>query len=213
MNGQEASEKPLRTRRRDPEGHRAAILEAARHTFAERGYARTTLREIARRAGVTHGLITRQFQSKERLFLAAVPGNSDLERVVAGDPATLPDRIAHAFVQRMETDAVNDPLVTLVRSAASDERAAAHLLVAMQERSAAAYRSVLSPNAPAALGDDLDTRVALVGSHMIGVVFSRYIARTEPLASMPPEQLTEHLTRILRHILFDDAPAPRNPPQ
>ncbi|MEU8749432.1 TetR family transcriptional regulator [Streptomyces chartreusis] len=198
----ESADEPPRRRRRDPEGHRAAIIEAARHTFAERGYARTTLREIARRAGVTHGLITRHFASKERLFLAAVPGNRDLEQVAAGDPETLPDRIAEAFVRRLETDAVNDPLIALLRSAASDERAAAHLLVAMQEHSAIVYRSVLSPGESAPPDDDLDTRVALVGAQMIGVAFSRYIARTEPLASMPPDRLTEHLTRILRQILF-----------
>ncbi|RSN17055.1 TetR/AcrR family transcriptional regulator [Streptomyces sp. WAC 01325] len=198
----ESPDEPPRRRRRDPEGHRAAIIEAARHTFAERGYARTTLREIARRAGVTHGLITRHFASKERLFLAAVPGNRDLEQVAAGDPETLPDRIAEAFVRRLETDAVNDPLIALLRSAASDERAAAHLLVAMQEHSAVVYRSILSPGESALPGDDLDTRVALVGAQMIGVAFSRYIARTEPLASMPPDRLTEHLTRILRQILF-----------
>ncbi|CAM5238302.1 TetR/AcrR family transcriptional regulator [Streptomyces chartreusis] len=198
----ESADEPPRRRRRDPEGHRAAILEAARHTFAERGYARTTLREIARRAGVTHGLITRHFASKERLFLAAVPGNRDLEQVAAGDPETLPNRIAEAFVRRLETDAVNDPLIALLRSAASDERAAAHLLVAMQEHSAIIYRSVLSPGESALPDDDLDTRVALVGAQMIGVAFSRYIARTEPLASMPPDRLTEHLTRILRQILF-----------
>ncbi|MFF1324402.1 TetR family transcriptional regulator [Streptomyces sp. KS_5] len=198
----ESADEPPRRRRRDPEGHRAAIIEAARHTFAERGYARTTLREIARRAGVTHGLITRHFASKERLFLAAVPGNRDLEQVAAGDPETLPNRIAEAFVRRLETDAVNDPLIALLRSAASDERAAAHLLVAMQEHSAIVYRSVLSPGESALPDDDLDTRVALVGAQMIGVAFSRYIARTEPLASMPPDRLTEHLTRILRQILF-----------
>ncbi|MFD5846444.1 TetR/AcrR family transcriptional regulator [Streptomyces chartreusis] len=198
----ESADEPPRRRRRDPEGHRAAIIEAARHTFAERGYARTTLREIARRAGVTHGLITRHFASKERLFLAAVPGNRDLEQVAAGDPETLPDRIAEAFVRRLETDAVNDPLIALLRSAASDERAAAHLLVAMQEHSAIVYRSVLSPGESAPPDDALDTRVALVGAQMIGVAFSRYIARTEPLASMPPDRLTEHLTRILRQILF-----------
>ncbi|MFD5013488.1 TetR/AcrR family transcriptional regulator [Streptomyces chartreusis] len=198
----ESADEPPRRRRRDPEGHRAAIIEAARHTFAERGYARTTLREIARRAGVTHGLITRHFASKERLFLAAVPGNRDLEQVAAGDPETLPDRIAAAFVRRLETDAVNDPLIALLRSAASDERAAAHLLVAMQEHSAVVYRSVLSPGESVRPDDDLDTRVALVGAQMIGVAFSRYIARTEPLASMPPDRLTEHLTRILRQILF-----------
>ncbi|WP_329224575.1 TetR family transcriptional regulator [Streptomyces canus] len=201
--GREEPGGPPRRRRRDPEGHRAAILDAARHAFTERGYARTTLRDIAARAGVTHGLITRHFSSKERLFLAAVPGNRDLEQVAAGDPATLPDRIADAFVRRMETDAVGDPLVALVRGAASDERAAADLLSAMQERSAAVYRSVLSPDGTAARDDDLDARVALVGSLMIGTTFSRYIARTDPLASMPPEQLTAHLTRMLRHILFD----------
>ena len=123
--------------------------------------------------------------------------------MAAGDPATLPDRIARGFVQRMETDAVNDPLVALLRSAASDEGAATHLLAVMAEHSLSVYRSVLAPDGPAAPGDDLDTRVALLGSHLIGVTFVRYIARTEPLASMPPEQLTEHLTRMLRHILFD----------
>jgi AcrR family transcriptional regulator len=189
-------------RRRDPEGRRAAIIEAARQAFTERGYARTTLREVARRAGVTHGLITRHFSSKEQLFLAAVPGNRDLERVAAGDPATLPDRIAHAFVRRLETDAAGDPLIAVLRSAASDEEAAARLLLAMQEHSAAVYRSVLSPGKPAASGDDLDIRVALVGSHLVGVAFSRYIARTEPLASMPPDRLSEYLTRTLRHILL-----------
>ncbi|MEU1273249.1 TetR family transcriptional regulator [Streptomyces sp. NPDC005799] len=203
MNDQEPAGEPQRRHRRDPDGHRAAILEAARHTFTERGYARTTLREIARRAGVTHGLISRQFSSKERLFLAAVPGNRDLEGVAAGDPATLPDRIAHGFVQRMETDAVGDPLVAVVRSAASDEGAATHLLAAMHEHSVAVYRSVLAPDTPAAPGDDMETRVALVGSYLIGVTFTRYIARTEPLASMPPEQFTEHVTRTLRHLLFD----------
>ena len=131
-----------------------------------------------------------------------MPGNRDLEGVAAGDPETLPDRIAQAFVRRLETDAVNDPLIALLRSAASDERAAAHLLVAMQEQSAAVYRSVLSPGGAAAPDDDLDARVALVGAQMIGVAFSRYIARTEPLASMPPDQLAEHLTRLLRHILL-----------
>ncbi|WP_440072512.1 TetR/AcrR family transcriptional regulator [Streptosporangium sp. OZ121] len=201
MNEQESPGEPRR-RRRDPEGHRAAILEAARHTFTERGYARTTLREVARRADVTHGLISRHFVSKERLFLAAMPGNRDLEQVAAGDPATLPERIAHGFVQRMETDAANDSLVALMRSAATDEQTATRLLAAMQERSVRVYRSVLSPDVSGDPGADLDARVALVGSQLIGVTFSRYIARAEPLASMPSEQLTEHLARTLRHILY-----------
>jgi len=47
------------------------INEAAREVFAERGYGATT-REIATRAGVSHDLIFRYFDSKEKLFFDAV---------------------------------------------------------------------------------------------------------------------------------------------
>src|SRR4051812_45798309 len=98
---------PLVTRtphRRDPEGHRQAILEAARTCFGERGFARATVRDIAGRAGVTHGLVLRQFGSKEQLFLAAVPGHRELDATIAGDRETLPERVAHGFVDRMEAN-------------------------------------------------------------------------------------------------------------
>ncbi len=64
---------PKRKRVRDPEAHRAAILGAARAAFAERGYARATIRDIAARAGVTHSLVMRHFTSKEGLFLSVSP--------------------------------------------------------------------------------------------------------------------------------------------
>lgn len=48
-----------------PRTHRAAILAEAGEAFAERGSGGATLREIACRAGVTHGLIRQQFESKE----------------------------------------------------------------------------------------------------------------------------------------------------
>jgi AcrR family transcriptional regulator len=185
---------PTRRRRRDPEYHRAAILAAARAAFTERGYARATIRDIAGRAGVTHGLVLRQFATKEQLFLAAVPGTRELEQVAVGDPATLPDRIAHAFVERMEAGADQDPFVALIRSAASNEDAATKLYIAMQEHSLAVYRSVLP--------GDVDTRVALLAAQLIGVTFNRYIVRTGALATMPGEQLATHLTSALRHILF-----------
>jgi AcrR family transcriptional regulator len=185
---------PPRKRRRDPEYHRAAILAAARAAFTEKGYTRATIRDIAQRAGVTHGLVLRQFSTKEQLFLAAVPGTRDLGRFAAGDPATLPDRIAHAFVERMETGADHDPFVALIRSAASNEDAATKLYIAMQEHSLAIYRSVLP--------GDVDTRVALLAAQLIGVTFNRYIVRTGALATMSGEQLAVHLTSVLRHILF-----------
>ncbi|MEZ0352008.1 TetR/AcrR family transcriptional regulator [Mycobacterium sp. pR1184] len=47
------------------------IQAAAREVFGERGYGATT-REIASRAGVSHDLIFRYFDSKEKLFFDAV---------------------------------------------------------------------------------------------------------------------------------------------
>ncbi|WP_305783960.1 TetR family transcriptional regulator [Symbioplanes lichenis] len=185
----------MSSHRRDPEGHRRAILEAARASFGERGFTGATVRDIAARAGVTHGLVLRQFGSKERLFLAAVPGHRELDQVVGGDRATLPERVARAYVERMEAGAAADPLVVLLRSVGSDQQAAATLLAAMAANSIEAYRPLLT-------GDDVEARVALLGAQMIGVTFNRYIARTGPLATMTADELTTHLTRVLRDILF-----------
>lgn len=185
-----------RRRTRDPEAHRAAILDAARAVFAERGYARATIRGIAGRAGVTHGLVMRHFASKEQLFIAAMPGASDLVDVLPGPVETAPARIARAFVDRMERAAGNDPFIALLRSAASDEATAVRLYDAMRATSTAAYRSVVT-------GPDADERVDLLAAHLIGVTFSRYVIGSGPLARMPAERLVDHLTRTLRCVLFD----------
>jgi len=57
-------------RRRSGEVH-GLILEAARKTFAEKGYARATTREIATRAAVAETLLFRKFGSKAKLFAEA----------------------------------------------------------------------------------------------------------------------------------------------
>jgi AcrR family transcriptional regulator len=184
-----------RRHRRDPQGHRAAILRAAREAFAEKGYARATIRDIAKRADVTHGLVMRQFTSKENLFLAAVPGHRDLPELTAGNTDALPDRIAAAFIHRMETNTTDDPLVTMIRSAAAHESAATRLADVMQEHSQTAYGAVLC-------GDDVDVRVALLGAQLIGLAFSRYIVKSGPLAAMSADDATRHLARVLRQILL-----------
>jgi len=182
-------------RRRDPAASRAAILAAARATFAEQGYAGATIRGIARRAGVTHGLVMMHFASKEQLFLAAVPGHRELAELMDGDPALLPERIAAGYVERMEKDPAGDPLVTLLRSAATNVAAATRLYAAMQASSLTLYQNVLP-------GEETATRVELLGAQLIGITFSRYIARTGRLAQMSPDELRDELTRVLRAILL-----------
>jgi hypothetical protein len=190
-----AAKAPSRARGRNPEASRAAILAAAGAAFAELGYARATIRDIARRAGVTHGLVMMHFTSKEQLFLAAVPGHRELPGVVAGDPALLPERVAAAYVDRMERDPAGDPLVALLRAAASNVDAAARLYAAMQANSVELYRDILP-------GDDEAARVELLGAQLIGVTFNRYIVRSGRLAQLTPDELREYLVPVLRAILF-----------
>jgi len=61
--------------RRQPKGDkrqrtRAALLEAARAVIREKGYDRTTLEEVARRAGMTTGAIYGNFKNRDELFIA-----------------------------------------------------------------------------------------------------------------------------------------------
>jgi AcrR family transcriptional regulator len=61
--------------RRKPKGDkrdrtRMKLLEAARALVREKGYAQTTLEEVARRAGMTTGAIYGNFKNRDELFIA-----------------------------------------------------------------------------------------------------------------------------------------------
>ena len=61
--------------RRQPKGDkrertRAALIEAARVLVREKGYERTTIEEVARRAGMTTGAIYGNFKNRDELFIA-----------------------------------------------------------------------------------------------------------------------------------------------
>src|SRR3954469_1258846 len=49
---------------------RAALLEAARALIREKGYERTTMEEVARRAGMTTGAIYGNFKNRDELFIS-----------------------------------------------------------------------------------------------------------------------------------------------
>ncbi|KRB35144.1 TetR/AcrR family transcriptional regulator [Microbacterium sp. Root180] len=72
-----ASDGPAHARRRrgpyaTTPARRAEIVQAASASFAEHGYERASLRDIAARANVTHAALLRHFASKDELLLAAL---------------------------------------------------------------------------------------------------------------------------------------------
>lgn len=57
---------------RRKEDRPAEITEAALATFAEKGYAQTRVSDVAKRAGVSKGLLYLYFKTKEELFKAVI---------------------------------------------------------------------------------------------------------------------------------------------
>jgi AcrR family transcriptional regulator len=68
------------------------ILETSRRLFSERGYHRTTVRDIAEQVGVTDGALYRHFRSKRELLEALLEdaGLPEAYRALAAVPATVP---------------------------------------------------------------------------------------------------------------------------
>jgi AcrR family transcriptional regulator len=75
------------------EATRRAVLDAARSLFGRKGYAQTSVDEIAAAARVTKGAVYHHFAGKEALFRAVyaeVEAATQARAVGAGDPAAPP---------------------------------------------------------------------------------------------------------------------------
>jgi AcrR family transcriptional regulator len=78
-------------KRLPPGERRELVLEAAGRLFGERGYAHTTLDQIAAAAHVTKPILYRHFDSKKALYLALLQRHrDDLPRFFERVPADLP---------------------------------------------------------------------------------------------------------------------------
>src|SRR5271154_474938 len=87
-------------RRRDPEGTREAILEAAREVLSQDGKEGLSVAQVAQRAGVNRGTAYQHFQTREELIEAtAVWVSEALYHATFGDPEVAPDQtIEHISV-------------------------------------------------------------------------------------------------------------------
>lgn len=64
------SNEPVRAR--DPEGTKRLVLDSAERLFSERGFAGTSIRDVALASGVSHPLIQHHFSTKEGLYRAVI---------------------------------------------------------------------------------------------------------------------------------------------
>jgi AcrR family transcriptional regulator len=191
--------RPKRRRgpRADAADTRGAVLEAARARFAAHGYAGTRLRDVAADADVDVALVSYFFGSKDGLFAAAMelPINPAqlVEQLVAEGSDGLGERLARTILARLDA-ADGSPFVGLVRSAATNEKAAA-LLRGFVEREMLGrlVRAVDAPNP--------ELRAALAGSQIVGLIMARYVVRVRPIAEADPETLATAIGPTLQRYL------------
>ncbi len=182
---------------------RAAILEAARTRFAERGFARTTIRAVAADAGVDAALVHHYFGSKDDLFLAALalpvdPRQLLIPAVTAGDPQDAAERMLETFVRVWDDPELQPALLAVARGVMDP---AGPVLVRD-----GFLTVVLRPVAEALGIDRPEHRMPLVASQVIGLILMRYLLRVEPLASMPPAQLVATYAPTIQRYLTEPLP-------
>jgi AcrR family transcriptional regulator len=189
---------------------RAEILAAAVTVFSEHGFDGTSLRAIAREAGVDPGLIRHYFDSKADLFVAALrpipPGDPRLTALLEGDPDTAGERLITTFLTLWDDPELQPQLrAILVSALSSPEVADSMAALLLGELLAGLTRSIG--------GDNLPMRASACASQLAGLALARYVLRFEPIASAPPAQVVAlygpTLQRYLTGAIGGNADTPR----
>ena len=185
-------------RRPGNSGTREAIVVAARRQFAEHGYDRTSMRQVALEAGVDPTLVSHFHGSKQQLFLDVVelpfePADV-LPGLLHGDPEAAGMRLARFALSVLESPEGRGRVVALVRAATTEPEAARLVRELLT-------REVLTPLAAGIGADDPAYRGALVMSQVVGLTMARYIVAVEPLASRPADAVAADLAPTLQRYL------------
>ena len=178
-----------------------AIRRAARERFLRDGYQGVTMRAVAGDAGVDVALVSYYFGSKQGLFGAAMalPANPAelLGAELAGDPQTLPERLLRSLVFVWDSPETGAPLRALAANAASDPE----LNRLVRE---VVSREIIDQLAAHLGTPDARQCASAFATQIAGLIFSRYIFQFEPMASMSPDEIVDHLAPALRLALFPD---------
>ncbi|MFG2529297.1 TetR family transcriptional regulator [Streptomyces sp. NPDC048516] len=176
----------------DPGTGRAAILRAARRSFALRPYAEVTLRGIAADAGVSASLIVKRFGSKEQLFAAVADFGPAADALFTAPLPDLGRHMVHTLVGQRRAQQ-GDPLLRVVFSLGiSDERSL--LRDRFQEQITDRLATLLT-------GPDAALRAELIAAQLIGLGATLSIHRTGAASQAPPERLADLYAPALQRLV------------
>ncbi|MFE9476426.1 TetR family transcriptional regulator [Streptomyces griseofuscus] len=185
-----------RPSRAESAGTRDRILTAAREEFSAHGYDKTSVRQIAKAAGVDSALVHHYFGTKEQVFAAAVevafaPALAAPDTLAEGPADGVGERLARFVLGVWENPTTRAPLLAILRSAVTNETAAAvfRRLVAAQLVRRVAARLDLP---------DAELRAELAAAQLVGTALMRYILKLEPLASADVEEIIARVSPVVQ---------------
>nr|WP_042194337.1 TetR/AcrR family transcriptional regulator [Kibdelosporangium sp. MJ126-NF4]CEL21255.1 Transcriptional regulator, TetR family [Kibdelosporangium sp. MJ126-NF4]CTQ96177.1 Transcriptional regulator, TetR family [Kibdelosporangium sp. MJ126-NF4] len=177
-------------RKRDSAASKEALLDAARDLFADRGYDRTTVRDIAGRAGVNQALLFRYFGSKEALF-AAVVARSGRDQLAQAPPELLVARVLRGLLDKEQQ---GDHAMQIMLRSTSEDAAAREISGQLGQD----YIRVLSG---LTAQPDSALRAHLVLAWIVGIDLVRSVAASEPLASADSDDVMARVLPAVRTLL------------
>jgi AcrR family transcriptional regulator len=177
---------------------RGEIMRAARETFASKGFGATSIRAIAREAGVDAALVHHYFDSKDELFIESMALPVDprvvAQTIMGGPREELGRRIITAFLGVWESPEGQQRMKAMLRSVVSSDEVAR----LMREGITA---MIIQPVSETLGVPDARLRVTLVATQLIGMALARYLVELEPVASTDPASLIDRMAPVLQHYL------------
>src|SRR3954447_12817869 len=173
---------------------KTAILQATRERLAAHGYDRTTIRGVAADAGIDPSMVMRYFGTKAQLFDAALDIDLRLPDLTGVRSDELPRTLVRLFIDRWENDPTGDALLVLLRSAVTNDHAAAR----MRE----IFAAQVAPALAGALGQELAAqRAGLVSAQLLGLGLTRYLLRLPAVTALSPQEIEDTLTPAIQAVL------------
>lgn len=178
---------------------REQVLLAAKKRFAEQGYAKTTLRQVAADVQVDASMVLYLFGSKDELFRESMRLIID-PRVLVATIAESPRQELGVRVTRTYLDIWDRPesgpsMATMLASATSNSDA--------REAFREFMRDYVLAGVAGALGGGPDTRLRamLAATNLVGTAMLRYVMAIGPLAEVSTDEVVRMVAPSVQRYL------------
>jgi AcrR family transcriptional regulator len=175
-------------RRRDAAGSRDRLLKAASDLFADRGYDRTTSRDIGERAGVDPTMIARYFGGKAQLYIAVLRSQEESDHFA--DLLEV-DRLSGLLERIVERGP--GPIFQAALQPHDDDDAQSVALTELERRVVGPLRERLAQDRVS----QPELRAEVLAAAFIGVILGRHAGTFKHLADATAAQLVDVVQDVL----------------